>query len=306
VTYTPTTPGAPLYPNVFATMPDNIPRSAVNVSIMPSKVNVPTSAQLIATIEHALGPRIALTGSVIYTKSWYKEFTYDTNLQWDPTSSRDFTGQRWFRPDPQYRSINQIRFEAPAEYEGAFIEVSKRGGIVGFESNLTVARSRQSPLASSGINGTINDQLCGIMCDYGPAPDVPTVRGLVSVWYNVYRNLQLSGIFRARTGLAVDPNAAGLDLNNDQKFGDRTPGLVPYSFRQPGTHTLDFRAAWSVPLPKTKLQIYVESFNLLNTANIALVNNNYGANAAQPLASWMTPQLYFPPREIQLGARLTF
>ncbi len=251
VTYTPTTPGAPRYPNVFATLPANVPGSVVNVSIMPSKVKVPTSAQFIATLEHALTPRIAISGSVIYTKSWYKEFTYDTNLQWDPGSSSDFTGQRWFRPDLTYRSINQIRFEAPAEYQGGFVEVSKRGGLVGFESNLTFARSRQTPLASSGINGTINDQLCGIMCDYGPAPDVPAVRGLLSAWYNVRRELQVSGIFRARTGLAVDPTAAGLDLNGDQKFGDRTPGLAPYSFRAPGIHSLDARVAWSVPVQKS-------------------------------------------------------
>ena len=116
----------------------------------------------------------------------------------------------------------------------------------GFEGNLTVARSLQTPLSASGINGTINDQRCGLMCDYGPAPDVPTIRGLVSGWYHVIPSVQVSGIFRARSGLAIDPIAAGLDPNGDQKFGDRTPGLDPFSFRGPSMNVLDARVSWAV------------------------------------------------------------
>ena len=58
VTYTPTTPGAPRYPNVFGTIPANVPRSVVNVSIMPSVVKVPASAQVVGTIERVLTPEM--------------------------------------------------------------------------------------------------------------------------------------------------------------------------------------------------------------------------------------------------------
>jgi hypothetical protein len=299
VTYTPTTAGAPAYPNVFPSLPANVPRSVVNVSIMPEKVNVPRSAQVIGTIEHTITANTVISGSVIYTKSANKEYTLDTNLQWNGTT--------WVRPDASYRSINQLRFESPAEYRGGFIEITRRGQRIGFEGNLTFARSWETPTAAGGINGSINDQRCGILCDYGPAADVPAVRGLVSGWYNVNPHVQVSGIFRARSGLALDPTAAGLDLNGDQKFGDRTPGLDPFSFRGPGMNALDARVAWMVPLGGARrLHMYVESFNLLNQANVAVLNNNYGPIASQPLVSWLQPQQYFPPREIQLGARFTF
>lgn len=284
---------------MFPTLPTNIPRSIINASIMPDKVNIPRSAQLIGTVEHALTPNVAVSASVIYTKSWNKEYTYDTNLQWN--------GIAWVRPDPNYRSLSQIRYEAPADYREGFVEITKRAGAYGFKGNITVARSYETGVAANGIAGTIDDQQCGIRCDYGPAPDVPRVRGLLSGWYNVGRAVQLSGIFRARTGLAFNPIASGLDLNGDGVFGDRTPGLAPYSFRGPGMNSLDARVAWMLPVGGSRrLQVFLESFNALNRANIATVNNNYGPNAAQPLASWMQPTVYFPPREIQLGVSLNF
>jgi hypothetical protein len=72
-------------------------------------------------------------------------------------------------------------------------------------------------------------------------------------------------------------------------------------------NAVDARVAWMIPMRgANKLHVYVESFNLLNRENIGVLNNNYGPNAAQPLPSWMQAQQYFPPREIQLGARFTF
>jgi hypothetical protein len=272
----------------------------VNASIMPSDVQVPANAQMVVSLEHAIRPNLAVTGSLIYSRAWNKEYTWDTNLEWDDSM------QRWIRPDANYRSINQIRFGGPAEYVGGFIEVTKRGGTFGFDGNLTVARSYETPVDAGGISGTINDQRRGIKDDYGPAPDVPTVRGVVNGHYS-FSSFQASAIFRARTGIAVNPIAQGLDLNGDSKFGDRTPTLDPYSFRAPGMHSLDARLTWRVPMPGAmRLLVSVESFNLLNTANVRTVLNNYGPDPERPNSRWMEPAGYFPPREIQLGARLTF
>jgi hypothetical protein len=145
------------------------------------------------------------------------------------------------------------------------------------------------------------------MADYGPDPNVARVRGLVSAWCNILSNLQVSGIFRARTGLAVDPRADGLDVNGDFKFGDRTPGLKPHSFRGPDYSNLDTRLTWALPYQQNgKVLIYFEAFNLLNTRNVKTLLTNYGADPANPNPRWLEPASYFPPREIQLGARLNF
>lgn len=55
-----------------------------------------------------------------------------------------------------------------------------------------------------------------------------------------------------------------------------------------------------------RLHFYLEGFNVFNRANVRTVDNNYGLNPAVPGPNWMRATSYFPPREIQLGAKLVF
>jgi hypothetical protein len=126
-------------------------------------------------------------------------------------------------------------------------------------------------------------------------------------WYNINRNVQVSGIFSARTGLPINPIAAGLDLNGDGRFGDRTPGLAPYSVEMRGSKSLDLRVAGNVPMPNArKVSVFVELFNVFNTENIRTVDNNWGTNPATAGPNWMNSLSYFDARQMQLGARLSF
>jgi hypothetical protein len=292
-TWTPATSGAPIYPAVFATPPPNLPAAAHNVILMPSDVQVPDSWQTVATLEQSVNPNIAISTSVVYSKSWHKDRTLDQNLVWN--------GAAYVRPDPNYRQIQQLVFDAPADYVGGIVDLNVRSARYGFTSNLTVQRSRQVQ------EGAPNEPRLGVMNDFGPVPDVPTVRGVMSGWFNIRPTIQVSANFTARTGLAVNPVAAGLDLNGDGVTGDRPVGLGPFSFRAPGSGGLDARLTWLVPIQnRQKLNLYVECFNVTNAERVLAVDNNYGANPILPLATFMRPLTYYPPREVQLGARLVF
>jgi hypothetical protein len=295
-TWTPATPGAPVYPRVFASQPAVIPTGVVNRVIMPDEVNVPMTAQAVATLEHALSTSLVVSGSVIYSRSWFKEYRVDTNLQW--------TGSRYELINPQYRQIRQYRFDAPAEYVGGIIELTRRGRVLGFDANLTFARSRET----AGVFSYPNDQVAGIQADWGPQPDTPRIRGVVSGWYNINNYLQLSGSFRARTGLPVNATASGLDLNGDGRFGDRTPELAPFSFEAPGSNSIDVRLAGMLPLKSAerRLSIVFEVFNLFNRENVRTVDSNYGPSPTAPLARWMEPTSFFEAREAQIGVRFVF
>jgi hypothetical protein len=297
-TWRPQDPGAPIYPNVFLATPANLPPSVVNAWVMPTNFSIPASGQFVATLEHALTPTAVIRGSGIYTRSWNKEYQWDTNLQWDASKSI------WIRPDPNYRQLLQYRFDGKAAYSAGLVEFVYRGPRAGFSSNFTVSRAYDS--GNSGDNHP-NDQRLGIAADWGPAADTPVVRGVVSGWFNLAPSVQLAGAFRAQSGIPVTATAVNVDVNGDSQISDRTPGFSRNSIRLPGTNSLDLRVAWTPAVVKqAKLSIYLEAFNVLNRKNIQTVNIDYGSNPGAPKARWLEPLACFPPREVQFGAKLAF
>jgi len=296
-TWTPTSPGAPRYPAIFASRPDNLPRSVVNTNIMPNKLDTPASGQVVATLEQALTSNLVVSFSGVYTKSWDKEYSLDTNLLFDNAT------QRWVRPDANYRAINQYQFGGSAEYYAGIVEVTKRGGRFGYNGNLTLARAYDT---GNNYNSAPQDQRLGIMSEWGPQADTPAARGVISGWYNLTTSMQVSTIYRARTGTAVTPVASGIDLNGDGNTGDRTPTYGRNSFRLTGQQALDLRFSWTLPVQSNRVQLYAEGYNVFNSKALRTVNNDYGPTPGSPSPRWLLPTTYFPPREIQFGARFTF
>jgi hypothetical protein len=295
-TWTPTTPGAPVYPAVFAAAPANLPAGISNTNILPGSLRVPRSGQFVARFERALTPKVLLSASGIYTHTWAREYQLDTNLTW--------TGSAWVRPNPAYRQILQYQFDGKAEYAGGILELNARGDRVGFNGNVTVARANES---TNNYGDLPNDQRLGIGADWGPQTDTPVVRGVTSGWFNLNARMQLSGSFRARSGIAVNPVATGIDLIGAGVLGSRTPTFGRNSFRAPENNQVDARFTWSIPMQGAKkLNLFVECFNLLNHENVLTVNNDYGPTAGSPLPVWLLPTGWAPPREMQLGMRFGF
>jgi hypothetical protein len=296
-TWTPSAPGAPVYPQVFTSRPSTLPAGVVDTNILPSKLQIPQSGQIVGTFEHALRPNLVVSASAIYNRSWHSDYRWDTNLAWDDAT------QRYVRIDSNYRQIVQYRFDTHAQYVGGIFEVKRRGTRAGANASLTLNRAR-----NTGNNyATIpNDQRCGVDCDYGPQADTPTVRGVFSGWYNFTRLLQLSGVFQARGGMAVNPVAAGLDLNGDGQTGDRTPGFGRNSVRGPGFTQTDLRVTYRLPLQRARIDLYGEAFNVFNRDNVQSVHSDYGPTPGQSKVAFLQPTVYYPPFQAQLGLRLAF
>ncbi len=296
-TWTPTTPGAPVYPQVFTSQPATLPAGVVNTNILPDDLEIPQSGQLVGTFEHALRPNLVVSASAIYNRSWHSNYRWDTNLVWDDAT------QRYIRSNPNYRQILQYRFDTHSQYVGGVFEIKRRGTRAGANASLTLNRARDT---GSNYSTIPNDQRCGVDCDYGPQADTPTVRGVFSGWLNFTPNLQLSGVFQARSGMAVNPVASGVDVNGDGQTGDRTPGFARNSFRGPAFTQTDLRVTYRLPVQKLRVDLYGESFNVFNRDNVQSVNGDYGAVNGQPKAAFLQPTGYYPPFQAQLGLRLTF
>jgi hypothetical protein len=235
------------------------------------------------------------SATAINTRHRNVDYTKDKNLEW--------SGTAWVRPDPNYRQVIQYQFDGYSNYVGGIFDVKLRGAKAGMNGSLTIQRARD---VGNNYASLPVDQRIGVDGEYGPQADTPKARGVVSGWYNISRSMQVSGTFQARSGMAVNPVASGLDLIGAGVLGSRTPTLGRNSFRAPKFNSADARFTYMLPFQGGKVSVYAEVFNLYNRVNVQSVNNNYGPTPGQPLAVFLTPLTYYPPRQAQIGVHVSF
>jgi hypothetical protein len=303
VTWTPTTLGAPVYPQVFSTAPATIAPGSVSPMIMPTKALTPRTLQSIARLEHLLTPTLSLSVSGVFDQTWHNPFTLDTNLGWNPDLNNGQGG--YYRINPQYFRITQVNYGATGRYLAGIVQLEQRRKRLGYSAVLTLARARDV----ESVDDPHTFQTQGFAPFYGPNPDTPTVSGKVSGYFSINSGIQLSGSFRGRSGVPVNPVAGGIDVYGNGVLSLRPPQLAPYSFLTPPTYEVDARLSWFVPFTSSRnrrVELFLEGFNLLNHPNVETVQNNYGAKIGSPLPGFLNPLLYFPPRDVQLGVRMRF
>jgi 2-methylcitrate dehydratase PrpD len=116
--------------------------------------------------------------------------------------------------------------------------------------------------------------------------------------------VQVSGTFQARSGMAINAVASGLDLIGAGVLSSRTPTFGRNSFRGPALITADVRFTWMVPFQGKRVSVYWEVFNLTIRINIQTVDNNWGASRGSPPGDFVGPLMYYPPRQFQIGIHL--
>jgi hypothetical protein len=160
-----------------------------------------------------------------------------------------------------------------------------------------------------------------LLNDFELSPSYSLQSGLP---YNITTSGTLSTAFIS-TGNTRSAIGGGINGSNGTF---RVPGIARNSFRQPMTNVLDLRISKRFAITeRAKLELYGESFNLLNHQNVTGVNtlgytlsgsatgntlafNTSPANPTQSLFGTTTAtnssNFSFAPRQIQIAARLQF
>jgi hypothetical protein len=141
------------------------------------------------------------------------------------------------------------------------------------------------------------------------ATDIPHAFVLNGIWDIPY-GFRVSGIFRARSGRAIDPRV-GADRDGDRKFRERPFAnnrvLERNSFRTDYASTVDLSLSKIVNLGGSRtIEGRFEAFNLANRLNPGSVLDTYGPDANNPLASFLRVTLAEPPRQFQVSVRFRF
>jgi hypothetical protein len=115
--------------------------------------------------------------------------------------------------------------------------------------------------------------------------------------------LQLSGSFQARPGVSQAANytinsaLAGVALTGG---GTLTVNLVDPTTRfYDYVSQLDLRVGRTFKLGRSRLQGFVDIFNVLNASTVLTVNETFGPN-------WLDPQIILQGRRAQIGVQVDF
>jgi hypothetical protein len=235
-------------------------------------------------------------------------------------------------------SVNQFTNYGEGSYHGLAVALQKKMSR-GFEALVSYTLSSAEDLGSdmfgqanvaedSGLGRDPQDP-GGLPVGFtpevfrGPAAADQRHRFVLAGLVDLPWRLRLSGIVTAGAGRpftalsGVDSNGNGLAATDRARRDPSDPKsrVSRNSERLPATATLDARLSRRIALsPRAAVEVMVEGFNLLNRVNYSDVNNVFGPGAfpAEPqtdAAGRVTYGLYtkaYPPRQVQLAARLTF
>lgn len=306
------------------------------VGIAPSifrpgpRMATPYSQQASTGAEYLLAKNLTLRGDYLHVHGVKLPRTLNVNLR-PPTVATTGTlqqvGREVFstqRLNPQNDDVYELQNAAGSTYDGAsFTFRSTVNEDFEFSASYTVSRTYddasnydeqpQNPFALPAERA-LSRQDQGQRFVFNALWDLPIGddedsgqhqnHGLL---VRTFSHIELAPIFTAESGRPLDA-LTGLDSNRSDAFplSSRPLGLDRNSITSPSTVTLDLRFVKYFPFGEFKhLDCVVESFNLLNRANIAQINPIFGSNLT-PNAGYMQPTEALGARRIEFSLDFEF
>lgn len=222
------------------------------------------------------------------------------------------------RLNRSYAQINTYTNEGHSEYKALVFSLNGtlKGGHT-LTASFTVADKRNVNDDFSPALVDYPSDPSDIEAEYGRSRADERYRVVVSGIARLPWSLTLAPIFEYGSGQPWNARL-GYDYNGDGKLSDRPAGLPRFSQDGPRYTSLALRLTKRVALgQRAGLDLIVEGFNLFNTVNhdVNSVQSGQftsGPTLANPRAVAVPNPRYgqytatLPPREFQLGARLTF
>jgi hypothetical protein len=290
--FTPTSPGAPQYPNVFTTQPSTAARPSIQYlspSLERPQINM---AEL--TVDRAVGTDVTISASYLFSRGTHLPTFVDTNLNpansqvefiVDGQSRGTFPFYRGTRPDANINNAIEVADIVDSTYHAMVLQANKRfsKGLL-FTANYTLSKSEDT-----GQNSTTFISNFATMVDpynndieEGPSSYDRRHRGVVSVHYapDFFHGFQIGGTGTFESGLPLNPtisiNSGALNGTgavstasvNGSGASNRAPWDTRNGFRQTGRKTIDMRVSKRFNVGGTRhIEALWEAFNIFNTVN---------------------------------------
>jgi len=324
LTFLPTSPGAPVFPNVLAGPPTGIATPRTDANVFDSDFQNPRTLQVSGGVEREVLANLSLGIDYVYNQGRNLERLFDINIS--PASGTASDGRLVYRnprPNPAFNRVLEAQSTAKSEYHGLTLSAKRRftGGEqwynrgLQFQAFYTYSRAKDDDANERNFSGLFYQDFQNLGAEYTWSTNDVRHNFVTNLTWNFAFDVQLGAIFVARSGLPYS-HLANQDQNGDGDFGNDRQFINGVdtgrnSFRQPGFKRLDVRLQKSVRLGGARsLDLAVEFFNLLNSDNLFV--NTTNSNFLGPTAGSINPNLDVPnaqsgdPRTAQLSARFRF
>ena len=307
--FTPSTPGAPIFPNVLATQPSSLTIKPSITRIDPNIENS-ESTQASLQIDRALKWESKLSVGYMFLGARHLILSRNVNV---PTCTDAMVNL--CRPDPNFGNISRYEGSGNSTFNGLIVSFEKSSGRW-LNTRLSYTLSKATDDAGNFFFSTPqnnfdrraelgrsdNDQRHRLTFNGTLTPPHRSDGSFVSRLTNGF---QLSWIYTYSSALPFNV-ILGADRNRDTNNNDRPDGVARNSGIGFDYSSLDLRLSRTFKFNEHMgLEFLVEGFNVFNRSNLSVPNNTFGQGAtALPLFGTATAA--YDPRQFQLGMRFLF
>jgi hypothetical protein len=300
----PTFPGAPTFPDVFATFPTNV---LTNITTIDPDIQASRSEQGSLQYEQQVGSVTSASVSYEHLRGRGIIMSRNRNV---PTTT-DPSVPNLGRPDPRVANNTQFQSIGDSWYDGVTVAVTRRPVSWGSyrlsytfskgldtSGNFFFSQPQDANDIAAERGRSDNDQrhrltISGTLTTPPAAAEASLSRRAAAGWL-------FSSIFSYSSALPFNiqlPN----DRNGDTNFNDRPAGVGRNAGHGFDYQSLDLRLSRRVTLSRgLALEAIVDAFNVLNRANFQVPNNIITS------PTFGQPTAVNDPRQLQLGIRVLF
>ena len=301
LTFTPATPGGPVFPNNLPAPPTGIAVAAPNVNLFDPEFENPRTWQTGVGIERQVWGNLTVALDGVYARMENLQRLRDINIA--PPSGTAADGRLVYanpRPNPAFRLIDVAESTARGTYAAGTVSVRKgwSGGDAWFNRGLqfqayyTYAESKDDDSNERKFQDIFYQDWQNLAAEYTWSNNDVRHNFVTNATWTLPYQVQVGAIFSARTGFPYS-RLSSTDLNNDGAPNPNDRQFVNgvdtgrNSFRQPNYHKLDLRIGKAQALGGGRtLEVAVDVFNALNAEQPA------GARARPATARLTGNQLF--------------
>jgi hypothetical protein len=319
--FTPTSPGAPAYPNTFASAP-SATGTKPNLDVLSPTLERPMMQMVDVTLDRRVLGNMMLSASYLYTRGAHLPIFRDTNF--NPANSQvayvldgqtvgTFPLYRGTRPDPNVGAVFLLDSSVVSRYNALVLQTNRplSHGVM-FNANYTLSKAEDNGQQSTTFFPTSYPDTYDPFSKTGPDGISPSTfdrrhRFVGTVYFrpSYLGGVGISSVVTVESGQPISENISGslsssigavsTGSTNGTNGGIFAPWLGRNSDRQQGRKTVDLRVSKQFGMGGgKKLEALWEVFNLFNWVNYTGASAtafNVASSAYDPAANLATVTL---------------